>query len=133
MIGAWARPRADRSRPMRLFANAAAGLGVAAWLALAGGCASLPPRPDVPAQAAIAAGSGSPLDALVQPGLDAHPGDSGFHLVSDGVQAFALRGLSARAAARSLDVQYYIWHDDLTGRLLANELLVAADRGVRVR
>ncbi|HSQ71873.1 MAG TPA: phospholipase D family protein, partial [Rubrivivax sp.] len=28
---------------------------------------------------------------------------------------------------------YYIWHDDLTGRLFANALLRAADRGVRVR
>ena len=40
---------------------------------------------------------------------------------------------SARAAGRSLDLQYYIWHDDFTGRLLDHELLRAADRGVRVR
>ena len=33
----------------------------------------------------------------------------------------------------SLDVQYYIWHDDLTGGLLFDELRAAADRGVRVR
>ncbi len=39
----------------------------------------------------------------------------------------------AEAAQRSLDVQYYIWHDDLTGRLFADALLRAADRGVRVR
>ena len=30
-------------------------------------------------------------------------------------------------------MQYYIWHDDLTGRLLAAELMRAAERGVRVR
>ena len=30
-------------------------------------------------------------------------------------------------------MQYYIWHDDLTGRLFADALLRAADRGVRVR
>ena len=41
--------------------------------------------------------------------------------------------LLAEVAERSLDVQYYIWHDDLTGRLFANALLRAADRGVRVR
>jgi hypothetical protein len=46
----------------------------------------------------------------------------------DGVEAFALRGLSARKAGRSLMCKYYIWHDDLTGRLLARELLLAADR-----
>ena len=39
----------------------------------------------------------------------------------------------ARTAQRTLDVQYYIWHEDLTGRLLAAELLRAAERGVRVR
>ena len=37
------------------------------------------------------------------------------------------------AAASTLDVQYYIWHADLTGRLLLDALRRAADRGVRVR
>ena len=36
-------------------------------------------------------------------------------------------------AGRSLDVQTYIWNDDLTGRYLAYALLSAADRGVKVR
>ncbi len=34
---------------------------------------------------------------------------------------------------RSLDVQTYIWHADLTGMYLAQQLIEAADRGVRVR
>src|SRR5690606_5749479 len=34
---------------------------------------------------------------------------------------------------RSLDLQYYIWHDDLTGHLLMYEAWKAAERGVRVR
>src|SRR5574340_1136031 len=54
-------------------------------------------------------------------------------LVPDNLVAFALRAESARAAARTLDLQYYIWEEDLTGRLLAREVLRAADRGVRVR
>lgn len=54
-------------------------------------------------------------------------------LVVSGREAFALRVASARAAGRSLDLQYYAWHGDLTGRLLAQEALLAADRGVRVR
>ncbi|MEO5733962.1 MAG: phospholipase D family protein [Rubrivivax sp.] len=41
--------------------------------------------------------------------------------------------LLAEAAERSLDVQYYTWHDDLTGTLLMHALKQAADRGVRVR
>jgi cardiolipin synthase C len=39
----------------------------------------------------------------------------------------------ARAAERSLDIQYYIWQKDMTGTLLFNELYEAAERGVRVR
>ena len=41
--------------------------------------------------------------------------------------------LLARAAERSLDVQYYIWHADTSGGLLAHELWQAAERVVRVR
>src|SRR3546814_12255956 len=41
--------------------------------------------------------------------------------------------LSARKAGRSLDLQYYIWHNDPTGRLLAYEAWKAAERGVSVR
>jgi len=58
---------------------------------------------------------------------------SGAGLVPDGISAFALRSLAARKAVRSLDLQYYIWRDDFTGRLLAREVLAAADRGLRVR
>ena len=54
-------------------------------------------------------------------------------LLSDGVAAFAARASSAREASQSLDLQYYIWKADLTGQLLAREVLRAADRGVRVR
>ena len=34
---------------------------------------------------------------------------------------------------RSLDVQYYIWRNDITGVLLFDALRAAAERGVRVR
>jgi len=75
----------------------------------------------------------TPLDAGIAPLLAAHPGQSGLALVDRDLDAFAWRALSARQAGRSLDLQYYIWQDDLTGRLLVRELLQAADRGVRVR
>jgi putative cardiolipin synthase len=39
----------------------------------------------------------------------------------------------AAVAEESLDIQYYIWHNDASGRRLAGELLRAADRGVRIR
>jgi putative cardiolipin synthase len=39
----------------------------------------------------------------------------------------------AEVAQRSLDIQYYIWHEDTTGKVLAASVLHAAERGVRVR
>jgi len=58
---------------------------------------------------------------------------NGLSLIDGNLDAFAARVLCARLAERSLDMMYYIWHDDLTGRLLLKEVLEAADRGVRVR
>ncbi|MET1755255.1 phospholipase D family protein [Novosphingobium sp. RD2P27] len=60
-------------------------------------------------------------------------GLTGHKLLSEGKDAFAARVLLARSAERTLDVQYYIWHDDLSGSLLLDELEAAAQRGVRVR
>lgn len=57
----------------------------------------------------------------------------GLSLFISNLDAFAARAIAARMAERSLDLMYYIWDDDLTGRLLLNEVLLAADRGVRVR
>lgn len=39
----------------------------------------------------------------------------------------------SKTARTTIDAQYYIWHRDLTGTLLLNEMKNAADRGVRVR
>jgi putative cardiolipin synthase len=64
---------------------------------------------------------------------DAHPGLSGILTLADARDAFAARMLLVEAAERSLDVQYYIWRDDITGTLLLDALLRAAERGVRVR
>jgi putative cardiolipin synthase len=75
----------------------------------------------------------SEIDRELAPMLAAHPGESGVLMLSDGLDAFAARAIAARRAGRSLDLQYYIWHDDLTGHLLAREVYFAAERGVRVR
>ena len=74
------------------------------------------------------------LDRVVQERLDARPaGESAAALIDDSLDAFLARAYSARQAERSLDLQYYIWNQDLSGHLLAIELLRAAQRGVRVR
>jgi len=79
------------------------------------------------------AGAPTAIDRLVEPMTAAHPGEAGLVILGDNLDAFAVRASSARAAGRSLDLQYYIWHPDFTGNLLYGELLHAADRGVRVR
>ncbi len=60
-------------------------------------------------------------------------GMAGIYPLANPLAAFAARMELARAAERTLDVQYYVWKDDLTGTLLLEALHQAADRGVRVR
>lgn len=73
------------------------------------------------------------IDRHVEPLQAAHPGRSGVAFLSDGLDAFAARAMITEHAGRSLDLQYYIWHDDLVGHLMAKALYDAAERGVRVR
>lgn len=57
----------------------------------------------------------------------------GVHSLEKSLEAFAARYHLAKYAERTLDIQYYIWEDDLSGGLLFQALLDAAGRGVRVR
>src|SRR5690554_2683741 len=70
---------------------------------------------------------------LLAPQVQAHPGKSGIYSLADAHDAYAARVLLARSAEKTLDVQCYIWLNDVTGTLLMSELRQAADRGVRVR
>lgn len=63
----------------------------------------------------------------------AHPGQSGVLPLGDPTAALDSRLQLANMAERSLDVMYYIWHDDISGVLLMDALKRAAERGVRVR
>lgn len=65
--------------------------------------------------------------------VEQHPGLSGVLPLPNPIDAFAARMLSIEAAQRSIDIQYYIWRDDITGNLLLQALHKAAQRGVRVR
>lgn len=107
------------------------------WLGLGsialGGCHSLPPLSQRPPSSALSAPEQGRLARLVAPGVAAHPGQSGVFSLADPRDAFAARVLLADEAQRAIDVQYYIWRNDVTGMLLLGNLLKAADRGVRVR
>jgi putative cardiolipin synthase len=62
-----------------------------------------------------------------------HEGRSGFRLLPNSSEAFRARAELIRNAQKSIDVQYYIVHNGLSPRALVRELLLAADRGVRIR
>jgi putative cardiolipin synthase len=64
---------------------------------------------------------------------DQHPGKSGFDIIRYGRVAFTTRIGMIDRAEKSIDLQVYIWEADETGRILAERLVSAADRGVRVR
>ncbi len=107
----------------------------AACLALClSGCASLPTGFIKPVSTAFqpAGKTETALQKVVS--ASGAPKDlSGFRLLSTGAYAFNTRIALARRAQRSLDVQYYLIHDDETGHALLHELEAAAARGVRVR
>lgn len=97
------------------------------------GCARLPVYPHPTAELHIQASSRSPLAGWAEPLLQQHPGDAGLVLLGSGTDAFLARLQLAAHAHDSLDLQYYLYHNDLTGRVFTWALLQAADRGVRVR
>lgn len=63
----------------------------------------------------------------------ASSGQSAVLLQSTGWDALAQRLALVEQAEHSIDIQYYIWNSDTSGRYLASRLVAAADRGVRVR
>lgn len=73
------------------------------------------------------------LGRELAPYLAERPGQSAFALLQHGPAALLARAVLADLASASIDVQYYIYEDDLTGILVTQHLLEAADRGVRVR
>ena len=61
------------------------------------------------------------------------PNLSGVRLLSSGDEALASLIALADRAERTLDIQYYLIHQDDSSRLLLHHLRLAAERGVRVR
>jgi putative cardiolipin synthase len=110
-----------------------AGLSVLCLTVLLAGCTSF--RRDVPR---------TPSEAWLHPeettlgrALDrqitGHNRQSGFYLLGTGLDALSMRAGLAENAQRTLDLQYYTLHEDVTTQLLLYRVLRAAHRGVRVR
>jgi cardiolipin synthase C len=58
---------------------------------------------------------------------------SGIRLLASGAEALADLIALADHAERTLDIQYYLIHEDESARILLHHVRMAADRGVRVR
>ena len=102
-------------------------------LVLLAGCASLPSNPGrTPSHATTDTGD-SLLARSLAPRLAKNPDQSIFYPLGSGPDALAVRMALARAAQKTLDLQYYSFDADTTGGALLGELIDAADRGVRVR
>jgi putative cardiolipin synthase len=117
------------SAPLRI----AAALLVLGLAAGATGCSSLPTLDGRSTTTAIPGEPGSRLYDSLAPLMAEHPGLTGIYALNDGLAAFAARVALIEVAQRSLDVQYYIWHEDISGTLMFDALRRAADRGVRIR
>jgi cardiolipin synthase C len=104
-------------------------------VAFLAGCASLPPGSDFPktASSALAQPEETRFGRQFADAAREHDGNSAFRMLAVGVDGFLTRVQMVNAAERTLDIQYFIFRADVTGLLLTDAVLRAADRGVRVR
>jgi len=91
------------------------------------------PDYDAPSSQALANSGTTSLGRLVDPETAAQQPLSGVLLVESGADALRHRHALIDAAEQAIDAQYYIWNRDTAGQLLADRMLAAADRGVRIR
>ena len=97
------------------------------------GCATVDFDAAKPASHALTDTANTYLGKLAAKHAHHPPKESGFYLVTNSIDALAIRLMLAERAERSIDAQYYMVHDDLVGNTFLGLLLRAADRGVRVR
>ena len=97
------------------------------------GCASVPKDYPRTSSTAFQDYQDTSVGQLFEAAALQHPGESGFAIIRYGRPAFTARIELTDLAEKSLDLQYYIWEADATGRIFAERLIQAADRGVRVR
>ncbi|MGS0682297.1 phospholipase D family protein [Shewanella sp. 125m-7] len=97
------------------------------------GCQTSPAYPDKISSVKIKPKSDWPLVQYLQSDVLSHPEQTGVIPLTDGVDAFIARLALVSSATASIDLQYYIYRSDDSGRLLIWHLIEAAQRGVRVR
>jgi putative cardiolipin synthase len=108
------------------------GLGLLGVLLVAN-CTSLPTDYPKTVTSALKAPVTSGVGGIFEREARRHGGKSGFAVIPNNREAFTDRVALAKFAEKTLDVQYYIWSADTIGLMLGDEIVQAAERGVRVR
>jgi len=96
-------------------------------------CSTIPDVYPRTASHALKSYQSTDIGKIIEREVARHPGKSGFDVIRYGREAFTARIAMTDLTDKTLDLQYYIWDSDETGRLLALHTLEAADRGVKVR
>lgn len=110
-------------------------LSLVAAAAVSAGCASLPDRSGIaiPNSRAIVPSSDTRLGITARTAIRRAGSASAFKLLPLSGAAYETRIELTRQAERSLDLQTFVLHGDVSGGVLLRELRDAAARGVRVR
>lgn len=103
-------------------------------------CQTLPSTPHLPDSISLskktqtlAITAHHPLFAQLDSTAKQHPTLSGYRLIASGADALLLRHELTDMAKHTIDIQYYIWHDDEAGIAMLKKLWQSANRGVVVR
>ncbi|MGO9513608.1 MAG: phospholipase D-like domain-containing protein [Steroidobacteraceae bacterium] len=109
-------------------------LGAACALLYLAGCVGLPQHVIKYRSEALRTPQDTTLGRIVEKSEDASPHSlSGIRLLVSGEEAFDSLLALADRAEHTLDIQYYIIHQDESARIFLQHVRSAADRGVRVR
>ncbi len=102
-------------------------------LPLLNGCATIPYDYPRTLSTALYLPEATSMGKKIQAQVEENHGASGFYLLSSGEDAFFARVRLINRAEKTLDLQYYLFSADLTGKFLLDRIIAAAERGVRVR
>ncbi len=97
------------------------------------GCTTLQPEKERDISLAFSQPLHTTLGKAAASAIPADSIKSGFLVLNTGHDAFLKRFALLDAAERAIDLQYYIWNSDKSGRVLAQQVLLVADRGVHIR
>lgn len=110
-------------------------VALCAMLVIFAGCATAPPGATYPRKAtrALENPESTSLGRRFLAASRENEGKSAYRLIQAGIDGFLIRIQLVHSAEKTLDLQYYIFRADETGKRLTKAVLQAADRGVRVR